>query len=88
VSVLGNPAARRPDLVSILALGFLIATLLQSFQVYPSGGSVLIFGVAFGGAHIVHLLFRPARIGLRRVALLAGALSCLFALFGPADGLF
>ncbi len=77
---------RSPDAVSVVALAALLGTLLWSLDVYIAEAVAFILA----GAVSVALLLRR-RLALGRVkrllALAIGASSCLFALFGPAEGL-
>ena len=78
---------RSLDTISVAALAGLIGSLLRSFDVYAAEAVVLIAAGAVWVALLVRRKLALARVK-RLIALAGGASSCLFALFGPADGLF
>jgi len=81
-------APRAVDSVSAIAVALLVGALLQSFQVYPMERALVAMAGGMAGAVMVTSFRSPDRRSVRILALSAGAVSCLFALFGPAGGLF
>ena len=71
------------------ALAALVAGFLYSFQVYPRTDARLLFlGAAAAGAAAGWIMRRRPLSDAAAGALATGLASLLFALFGPADGLF
>ena len=86
----GGKAERRLDRLGLVA-GILFATAAwRALSVYPAGTVVPIALGWLAGLGLLHW-FNPKRalpLWARGVVLALGAASSLFALFGPADGLF
>ena len=89
VPVRGGKAGRI-DPIGLAAIAAFAAAAWWSLSVYPIG-KVAPIALVWAAALALLLLFRPSHAAPppARLTLLAlGAASSLFALFGPADGLF
>lgn len=79
---------RRFDALSALALVLLLALVLAATRVYPPATEAAAVGSGAIVAVVARLIVRDPEPALRWIALAAGIAAGLFAVFGPADGLF
>lgn len=78
----------RFDVVSAVAAGCFCWGIIASVSIYPGGGVAVICVVASIAASGLTLICPSASLPTRLTAMCLGAMATLFALFGPAKGVF